>query len=128
MITLTLLHPSKSNPLRCWTFRDQDVIRIGRSTDNDLVLYSAVVSRHHMEIRKTGDDIWELENLGANGTYLDGKPIKKTVVTDGIVLSVAGSGPKIQIYLREYHIPDIIPLDTAVLPEDGEQDLKSTAF
>lgn len=101
MITLTLLHPSKTIPLQHWSFDNDAVIRIGRSLDNNVVLYSAVVSRHHVEIRPSGPN-WELESFGANGTYLNGKPITKTSVSDGMVFRLATSGPQIQIRI----VPD----------------------
>jgi pSer/pThr/pTyr-binding forkhead associated (FHA) protein len=96
VITLTLLHPIQSIPVQSWSFEDQSVIRIGRSTDNNVVLYSAVVSRHHVEVKRVGST-WEVANTGSNGTYIDGKRITKVKVTDGIVIRLASSGPKIQI-------------------------------
>ena len=67
--------------------------------DSHVVLYSAVVSRRHLEIRRNDHDDWELENLGANGTFLNGKPIEKTTVVDGMVVRLAASGPQIKIRL-----------------------------
>ena len=100
MITLTLLHPSQATPLQHWQFNnDQSTILIGRALDNHVVLYSAVVSRRHLEIRHNDRDNWELENLGANGTFRNGKPIEKTAVVDGMVVRLATSGPQIQIRL-----------------------------
>lgn len=96
MIKLTLLHPLQSIPVRSWSFEDEQVIRIGRSTENQVVLFSAVVSRRHIELRRTGLT-WELINLGVNGTYLDGKPIAKVPVVDGLIVHLAHSGPIIQI-------------------------------
>ncbi|NJK68483.1 MAG: FHA domain-containing protein [Microcoleus sp. CSU_2_2] len=96
MIKLTLLHPLQSIPVRSWIFEDEQVVRIGRSTENHVVLFSAVVSRRHIELRRTGIT-WELINLGTNGTYLDGKPIAKIPVVDGLIVHLARSGPKIQI-------------------------------
>lgn len=96
MITLTLLHPLQSVPVQSWSFENQPVIRIGRSTDNNVVLYSAVVSRHHVEVKLVGST-WEVANTGSNGTYVDGKRITKLKVTDGMVIRLASSGPKIQI-------------------------------
>ncbi len=96
MITLTLLHPLQSVPVQSWSFENQAVIKIGRSTDNNVVLYSAVVSRHHVEVRRVGST-WEVANTGSNGTYVDGKRITKLKVTDGMVIRLASSGPKIQI-------------------------------
>jgi pSer/pThr/pTyr-binding forkhead associated (FHA) protein len=100
VITLTLLHPSQATPLQHWQFNnDQSTILIGRALDNHVVLYSAVVSRRHLEIRHNDRNDWELENLGANGTFLNGNPIKKTTVVDGMVVRLAASGPQIQIRL-----------------------------
>jgi pSer/pThr/pTyr-binding forkhead associated (FHA) protein len=96
VIKLTLLHPLQSIPVRSWIFEDEQVVRIGRSTENHVVLFSAVVSRRHIELRRSGIT-WELINLGTNGTYLDGKPIAKVPVVDGLIVHLARSGPKIQI-------------------------------
>ena len=98
MITLLLLHPLKRNPVQSWSFENESVVRIGRSTDNHVILYSAVVSRHHVELRQT-DTSWEIVNLGTNGTYLDGKRITKVPVVDGAIIRLARSGPNIQIRL-----------------------------
>jgi len=96
VIKLTLLHPLQSIPVRSWIFDDEQVVRIGRSTENHVVLFSAVVSRRHIELRRSGIT-WELINLGTNGTYLDGKPIAKVPIVDGLIVHLARSGPKIQI-------------------------------
>ncbi len=99
MITLTLLHPLQSVAVQSWTFHTESSIKIGRSTNNEVVLYSAVVSRHHVEIRKTGQQ-WEVINLGANGTYINGERIEQAPVTNGIVVRLASSGPKILIKIE----------------------------
>ena len=98
MITLTLLHPIQSTPVQSWPFEHEPIIRIGRSSDNHVILYSAVVSRHHVELRQNGPK-WEIVSLGANGTYLSGKQISQVEVVDGVVIRLARSGPSIQIHL-----------------------------
>lgn len=98
MITLNLLHPLQSIPIQSWTFDEESVIRIGRATDNDVILYSAVVSRHHVELRRHGRN-WEVVNLGANGTYLEGKRITEAPIVDGSMIRLARSGPQIQVQL-----------------------------
>ena len=124
MITLTLLHPSQSTPLQHWQFdNDQSTILIGRALDNHVVLYSAVVSRRHLEIRHNNRDDWELENLGANGTFLNGKPIEKTVIVDGMVVRLAASGPQIQIRLiNEDEQPKLIlkPLEAPLVGDQTQ--------
>lgn len=100
MITLTLLHPLQPVPIQSWTFRDEPSIKIGRATNNEVVLYSAVVSRHHVEIRKSSDNEWEVINIGSNGTYVDGKRVEQTKALDGMVFRLASSGPKISIKIE----------------------------
>ncbi|MDJ0593645.1 MAG: FHA domain-containing protein [Pleurocapsa sp. MO_226.B13] len=100
MITLTLLHPLQSVAVQSWTFRDEPSIKIGRATNNEVVLYSAVVSRHHLEIKKSGETEWEIVNLGSNGTYIDGQRIEQTKAIDGMVVRLASSGPKILIKIE----------------------------
>ncbi|MBV9388523.1 MAG: FHA domain-containing protein [Chroococcidiopsidaceae cyanobacterium CP_BM_ER_R8_30] len=96
MITVLLLHPSQFTLVQSWVFENEPVIRIGRATDNQVVLYSAVVSRRHAELRGAGRS-WEMVNLSANGTYLDGKPISQLPVVDGVIVRLASSGPQLQI-------------------------------
>ncbi len=100
MITLTLLHPLQSTPVQTWTFQQEPVVRIGRAADNQVVLYSAVVSRYHVEIQISGSD-WKVVNLGTNGTYISGKRIEQQTVEDGMVIRLARSGPMIQIRLNQ---------------------------
>jgi pSer/pThr/pTyr-binding forkhead associated (FHA) protein/predicted Ser/Thr protein kinase len=98
VITLTLLHPIQSTPVQSWTFDDGEAIRIGRSTDNHVVLYSAVVSRNHVELRCDAD-AWEVVSLGANGTYIDGKRVVRMPLHDGLIFRLARSGPNLQVHL-----------------------------
>jgi pSer/pThr/pTyr-binding forkhead associated (FHA) protein len=95
-IVLSLVN---SVPVQSWTFISEDVIRIGRATDNQVILFSAVVSRHHAELRWHDINGWQLWNISANGTYLDGEAIKDITVLDGMVVRLATSGPKIRFKL-----------------------------
>jgi len=99
----------QSVPVQSWNFEHESVIRIGRSTDNHVILYSAVVSRHHVEIRMA-DAGWEIVNLGANGTYLDGKRITQVPVQDGVIIRLARSGPNVQIHLDSHQVESSRPL------------------
>ncbi|MGV2827075.1 FHA domain-containing protein [Myxosarcina sp. GI1(2024)] len=109
MITLTLLHPLREIAVQSWTFEDKSTIRIGRAPDNEVVLYSAVVSRYHVEVKKT-EQSWEVINLGANGTYVDGKKITKAPIFDGTIFRLATSGPKILVKI-ESEFPEPEELD-----------------
>lgn len=100
MITLTLLHPLQSVAVQSWEFKDEPSIKIGRATDNEVVLYSAVVSRHHVEIRQSGKGGWEVINIGSNGTYIDGERVEQTAALDGMIVRLAKSGPKILLKIE----------------------------
>lgn len=100
MITLTLLHPLQSVAVQSWEFKDEPSIKIGRATDNEVVLYSAVVSRHHVEIRQSGTGSWEVVNIGSNGTYIDGERIERMTAVDGMIVRLAKSGPKILLKIE----------------------------
>lgn len=114
VIKLTLLHPFQSIPVRSWTFQQGPIIRIGRSMKNHVVLYSAVVSRHHVELRQF-DRGWKIVNLGTNGTYIEGVPISESWVENGQVIHLAISGPKIQLNIDPY------PLTTQPDPRHSNQ-------
>lgn len=126
MITLTLLQPGKNVPLQNWTFDTESVIRIGRSMDNDVVLYSAVVSRRHIEIRRNGAR-WEVVSLGANGTYVDGKPITTVQAEDGMIIRLASSGPQIQIRLSSDELSKLKKESQMLEKEALSTDTKKTS-
>jgi pSer/pThr/pTyr-binding forkhead associated (FHA) protein len=94
VLVLSLLN---SIPVQSWKFTSDDVVRIGRATDNHVILFSAVVSRHHAELQWNEVDGWQLLNISPNGTYVNGEAIKSVIVVDGMVIRLATSGPKIQI-------------------------------
>jgi serine/threonine protein kinase len=126
VITLTLLHPVQSTPVQSWNFEHNPVVRIGRAVDNEVVLYSAVVSRYHVEIRFNGN-FWEVVNLGTNGTYLDGKKVHQAKLTSGSIMRLARSGPNIQIDVQSNSLLDASDTtDASVLLGDGEVDPSAT--
>jgi pSer/pThr/pTyr-binding forkhead associated (FHA) protein len=85
--------------MQSWTFESDQVVRIGRATDNNVILFSVMVSRHHAELRWLEATGWQLVNMSSNGIYLNGEPIKTITVADNMVIRLATSGPKIQIKL-----------------------------
>ncbi|WP_373538451.1 FHA domain-containing protein [Chamaesiphon sp.] len=97
MLSTLVLSLLNSIPVQSWTFTSGDVIRIGRATDNQVILFSAVVSRHHAELRWDETSGWQIFNISPNGTYVDGEAISSIKVIDGMTIRLATSGPKIQI-------------------------------
>lgn len=96
------------------------MIRIGRATDSHVILYSAVVSRHHAELHRTPAG-WVIKSLGTNGTYLDGRRIQDMAVDNGVVIRLARSGPNIQIHISEDPSQSVVdlPVNPELLGEDS---------
>ena len=103
-ISLSLLTPGHSIPVQSWRFLGDRPVRVGRAPDNDVVIYSAVVSRYHLEfIHRPGG--WRLMNIGANGTYLDGdreyERIDHRRVEREMTFNLAGNGPIIRVQIGD---------------------------
>jgi hypothetical protein len=68
---------------------EQFPFRIGRSESANLRVESAQVSREHAEIFER-NGMWLVRDLGStNGTQVNGKSIKETLLSDGDILRVA---------------------------------------
>ena len=62
--------------------------RIGKSSDNDVVLTDDTVSRHHCELLRAPDGIHVRDLESTNGTRVDGTRIREAVLGSGQVLKV----------------------------------------
>jgi ABC-type multidrug transport system ATPase subunit len=70
--------------------QEKNIITIGRTSDNDLVINNIKVSRKHARIEKKGDK-WILEDLdSSNGTFINGKRIKSEGVSPNDVITIGG--------------------------------------
>ena len=66
----------------------REVLRIGKASDNDLVLADDTVSRHHCELSWARDGI-HVHDLGStNGTKVQGARVTEAVASPGSVLKV----------------------------------------
>lgn len=110
VVTLTLIHPHSSTPLQQWNFENESIIRIGRSPDNHIVLSDALVSRHHLELRKIGAEAatnstslqWQLISQGTNGTFVDGILVSQGLVSHDSLIQLARGGPVLKFQLRTH--------------------------
>ena len=68
----------------------QGYLTIGRAPDNDLIINDPTISSHHARIY-TYLTVSYIEDLDStNGTYVDGKRVKKHVLRPGNVISLGG--------------------------------------
>lgn len=64
-------------------------LRIGRETDNDVVLSDLLVSRHHAELVGDAARGYELVDLDSpNGTFVDGRRIRRTRLSPDSVVGI----------------------------------------
>jgi ABC transport system ATP-binding/permease protein len=64
-------------------------LRIGRAEDNDIVLADLGVSRHHAELRNTGDGYAIVDLDSSNGTFLNGaRVIFTSPVTEQDIIGI----------------------------------------
>jgi len=64
-------------------------LRIGRQHDNDIVLNDLGVSRHHAELRNTGNGRYVIVDLdSSNGTFLNGARVFTAPVTEQDIIGI----------------------------------------
>ena len=66
----------------------KEVMGIGRKPDNDIQIDNLAVSSHHAKIIHILNDSFIEDNESTNGTYVNGKLIKKQVLNDGDVIRI----------------------------------------
>lgn len=65
-------------------------VRIGRSSDNDMVLDGDLrASRHHAELVHSPGGAWTVVDLGShNGTFVNGARVRKVTLSEGDLVSI----------------------------------------
>ncbi len=75
-----------------------DAETIGRESKNDIVIPDINVSRVHAEIRQDESGAWILTDLGStNGTFVNGRQIKSTALTDADRIIVGTTNLEFQL-------------------------------
>lgn len=69
---------------------DKVLINLGRKSTNDVVINDLRVSRHHAQIRKTGEGYMVFDVGSTGGTFVNGKRITSHLLKSGDVISLAG--------------------------------------
>jgi soluble lytic murein transglycosylase-like protein len=80
-----------------------DITRIGRSSDNDVIITdAAIVSSHHVEIHKEGDAYRLCDLNSKNGTYLNGQRVSEEVsLSPPCVIRLGADGPELTFTLED---------------------------
>jgi DNA-binding NtrC family response regulator len=73
-----------------------DVLTIGTSEGNDLVLSDETVSRYHLELQQRGDRIRVQDNGSTNGTAIAGAFIERGTIAPGALLKLGRTTIKVE--------------------------------
>jgi serine/threonine protein kinase, bacterial len=92
--------------VQTWEFAPPNVVRIGRSPEQQVVIDRPLVSRLHSTIAYTrlpqGGGYWQLTNQGTNGTLVNNIPVAQVLLTSGDRIQLAPGGAILQVEL----VPD----------------------
>ena len=70
-------------------YLQKDRTTLGRSADNDIVFDNMVVSGHHCVFELKGlNDVFIEDLRSTNGTYINGKMVKRQQLNDGEVIAI----------------------------------------
>ncbi len=99
------------------------VTRVGRGTDNDIVINHASVSYHHCEL-ELGLDYLIVRDCGStNGTFVNNQPIKEARLEPGQLLRFGQVAATVEWFQNEVTVPKVeapkpaasVALDNGVL-------------
>lgn len=82
---------------RRYSFAPGQTVRIGRSSDNDVIISDPNVSRQHAHLTWEPDG-WVFEGDGRTGTFLRNRIVTRLVIHEPVQLSIASpNGPVVRI-------------------------------
>jgi RsiW-degrading membrane proteinase PrsW (M82 family) len=82
---------------RSYVFQPGQLVRIGRSPDNDVTVGDPTVSRQHARLA-WGDGGWAFEGIGQAATWLHGQPVTRVAVTGPLDLVLGSAqGPVLRV-------------------------------
>jgi len=63
-------------------------LKIGRATDNDIVIGDVLASRHHATLAPSAAGTEIIDNRSINGTFVNGQRVEAAVLRDGDVVTI----------------------------------------
>jgi len=103
---------------QAYSFAPGQIVRIGRSPDNAIVVPDPIVSREHAQVSWHADS-WMLDDLGKGRTFVGGLPVGSVGVTQPLDVHLASPlGPALRIELaadQPANVPAPAAADTALM-------------
>lgn len=107
---------------------NRQVITIGRSESNDIVLPETSITRQHAQLERTATG-WQVRDLGSqNGTFLDGKPLLPDIPEPWESYQTLRIGPYfMQLQMGKGYEFKRLPFSASALPDELELRAGQTA-
>ena len=70
---------------------------LGRGVDNDYTTKDLAVSKRHFQIIDNGEEFFIVDQKSSNGTFINGKKIKRAVIKKGDIISIGEAGIRIEV-------------------------------
>jgi cytochrome P450/pSer/pThr/pTyr-binding forkhead associated (FHA) protein len=104
-------------------------LRIGRATDNDIVVYDPDVSRYHAEMRNVAGAYNIADLNSSNGTFVNGQRITAAPLSDGDIVGIGPAtfrlvGRELQEFIDTGAGVGEPSPSAAASPADGDGDLE----
>ncbi len=82
---------------QAYVFQPGQPVRIGRATDNDVVVGDPAVSRQHAQLAWAQDE-WVFQNVGQAPTFLNGQSVTRVAVSQAVELTLGSEhGPVLRL-------------------------------
>ena len=120
---ISFLLPTHGTPNQAWpqpvastlAVPQANRVLIGRGLDCNMVIVDLTASRHHAELRRYGNDQWELCDLGsANGTFVNGVRVDRCSLSSGSRVSIGSTS----LIFDQGQLRLLSELDAATLQAD----------
>ncbi|MEA5536615.1 AAA family ATPase [Crocosphaera sp. XPORK-15E] len=120
MLIFSLFDPQQSKTLQQWQFEQEDLVRIGRASDNNAVINNDLISRYHLELHQIQPQQWQLISKGTNGTFFKGQRIEQLMLSTGIEVQLTQGGPWLKFELSPTAETETLPIFIIVKPPNPE--------
>ncbi len=91
-VVLYLLESAHGPPLQYWSFDNEQLIRVGRSIENQVVVANPYVSRAHCYLLLT-EQGWSLNAISDQGIFVRSEKLEQLPLVPGLVFRMGRNGP-----------------------------------
>ncbi len=101
VLLVRALNSTCSRVLQTWRFSGVvSRVSVGRSSNNDVVINSNVISRHHATFEKI-NDIWHLQSFGKNGCFINDRRVDLYPLSGETLIRLGQTGSHLLVAIED---------------------------